>query len=326
MAETVRALENASRDSANYTTYLHRMRESIKHSSKQILLSFAITHHRILDVGCGDGSMIYFINEKQKELFREDQLDGGYFLGIDLNPKSIVLCPNLTNADFEQKSLSEVAEEVEKGYREPFDCVLFGSVLHEFSSYDKSNPYTLTPIRQALQDAYKCLRDDGTMIIRDGLKSTCKSEFTIEFRDPSDIHFVTDFISESPIERVLDYPVNVHYNSHSCTAPWSWLQEFLRTYTWGQESWSREVKEINGIATEEEWRKMIEDAGFRMIVSWQFEDGYPDHLSDRIYLKGEKDKAFSLLLRLLMKDMNEILVARKGKENNSNTKITNEER
>ena len=312
MAETVRALENASSDSANYTTYLHRMRESIKHSSKQILLNFAITHHRILDVGCEDGSMIYFISEKQKELFGEE----GYFLGIDLNSKSIALCPNLANADFEQKSLSEVAEEVEKGYREPFDCVIFSSVLHEFSSYDQSDPYTLTPIRQALQDANKCLRDDGTMIIRDGLKSTCKSEFTIEFRDPSDVHFVTDFISESPVERVLDYPVNVHYNSHSCTAPWSWLQEFLRTYTWGQESWNREVKEINGIATKEEWRKMIEDACFRVIVSWQFEDRYTDHLSDKIYLKEEKDKAFSLLLRLFMKDMNGIFAARKGKENN----------
>ena len=66
--------------------------------------------------------------------------------------------------------------------------------------------------------------------------------------------------------------------------------EFLYTYTWGENSYSLEVKEQFGYLTPTEYIKLIEDnlSGYKVIFSKAFlQDGYEENLLNKISIYDE---------------------------------------
>ena len=132
-------LEELTADNQNnYNLYLERMYKSLFHSTKGLIPLYAQKYHNILDVGCADGSLT--------KIIQNIALDAEV-LGIDINGEAVQKAKeNGVNAL--QLSLAEMPKLGKK-----FDCIIFSSVLHEFSSYDIESPFNYPTITKALVDA-----------------------------------------------------------------------------------------------------------------------------------------------------------------------------
>lgn len=236
----------------NYQRYLERMTKSIVHSSKGYIPIFTDGCTRILDVGCGSGVLMKVLHERNPE---------AELYGIDLNSQAIDICDKkYPEFEFNACSLSDLVELVSKGVVRPFDCIIFSSVLHEFSSYDENFSYSPLPIFNAISDAYSCLIKGGKLLIRDGLMSENMSEIRVNLKNADDIQYVEKFVNEYHDGK----KVNVLYEKDGTEfkMPWKYLKEFFFKFTWGSESWNREIKEQFGILTLDNWKKVVRDNNF----------------------------------------------------------------
>lgn len=175
----------AEENMQNHTRYLSRMHENTMHTTKALIPAF-LKPSRILDVGCGDGTLLALLAE----------YDSGLELaGIDVNSHQIQHCLSKYShlpIWFRQASLQEICAEENENY----DTILFSSVLHEISSYDKKAPFTAQPIAETLRLAHSLLADGGRVIIRDGCGSDDDTPITFRFRNPDDVAYIERFAKE----------------------------------------------------------------------------------------------------------------------------------
>lgn len=281
----------------NYHRYLTRMTESASKSSKNMIPLFCAGYHRILDVGCGSG-----ITLEQLRVVHPD----ADLTGIDLNQNAIDYCQKKyekQNITFLHKGLQEVEQDVVEGRVKPFDCVILCSVLHEISSYDENYPYCLEPITATIKTVHNILSDNGIMIIRDGINGRVSPEVVdvvnFSFKNEEDIKWLKRFCQE--------YHRNPFYHLYKKTKEikmfWDDAKEFFMTYTWGEESWNREIQEQLGILTEQEWIKVVEDVGFFIRTLMFNAEEYYEYLSEKLNLNDN--------IKKLMKKNMIIMVAQK---------------
>lgn len=283
---------NSGANRSNYKRYLKRMTESVYHSSKELLPEFARGCSRILDVGCGSGVLLAILSE-----ITEAEL-----VGIDINGDAVAACNKTLErcrATVSRASLEEISEKILSGEMEPFDCVIFSSVLHEFSSYCENyeERFTERPIASALLAANSVLSSGGTVIIRDGLKGD-DTKVSFCFCDQADTLFAVKFNDEYHRKNTLE----IHENM--VCGEWKYIKEFLCTYTWGEESWKREIREQYGILTKEEWINTIEKSGLKIQEIRTFAEEYSQYLDGKII----PDKKCS---ELLEKEIVIIITAKK---------------
>lgn len=254
----------------NYESYLKRMTASVSQSSKGLIPFFAATMagrpgFRILDVGCGSGILMKAIRDVCPE---------AEIRGVDLNEYSVRFCRE-AGFDVIHGTLHDA---VAAG--EVFDCILFSSVLHEISSYDEAEPYSLNPVKAALADAYAGLAPGGKLLVRDGVRCDSEAPVTIRLKDPADVKWAERFAAEYRADPVSYRAAGEGILEMSaCTA-----KEFLYTYTWGPESWPREVKERFGMASVEEWRELLRSAGFRITLQMASAEEYLKYLERKIFV------------------------------------------
>lgn len=268
----------------NYAQYLSRMENSVSLSSKGLLPFLVSMHVRegaVLDVGCGSGILMETISKVCPNLS---------VFGIDMNENAVNECVK-KGLNAEKISLKELAWK--KGEPRKFQCIIFSSVLHEFSSYDEREPFKPNPILYALCDAENLLSDDGVIIIRDGLKAENSFEKgimpeRISFRSKKDIQWVERFSKEYKAEK---FTYDVIRNS--VYLPRNIAKEFLFTFTWGEESWEREVKEKFGILSDEEWKDILRLAGFFPITEMYNSEEYIKYLSEKIVITEQIAEMFS---------------------------------
>ena len=255
----------------NYKKYLRIMSSSFYKSSKKMIPFFATNRKRILDVGCGSGILVENIRQADKSC---------YILGIDLNENAINECnkKDIENAFFEKISLEDLALEIESGRREAFDCILFSSVLHEFSSYakDKNIRYTKKPIEEAVNCAKKCLSKDGIIVIRDGLKESKTNFIELTFKNEDGLEFLEKFKEE------FHRDIYIKKENNKLFLKATDLKEFLFTYTWGWGSFNREVKEQFGILSKKEWKQIIKSSNLEITAFQTFEEEYLKYLDEKI--------------------------------------------
>lgn len=260
----------------NVDVYFERMRASL--GDKQRLLQY-VTGNDVVDVGCGSGELIQFLNES-----------GHTAYGIDPSVEAI------------NKS-KENGIDVRQGYadethllfgEESLDTVITSSVLHEVFSYGNrgAEPGRISSVSDALLSFYKVLRPGGRLIIRDGVmpNSNHSSSYLMAPQ-----HEVEKFIKHSLFtakrgewkkDRWIDLELVPHITDehgnirvegllHS-------LMEFAFTYTWGPESFEREVKEFYGVFNLKGYEEFARKHGFNAVLSYAYtQPGYPKHLAEK---------------------------------------------
>lgn len=258
-------LEKVNQNS-NYNTYLSRMENSYFKSSKSLLPLFC-RGKKVLDVGCASGTLLKPLVES-----------GFDAVGIDLNKSAIDICKKL---GYKAKKCNLY------DLKEKFDTIIFSSVLHEFSSYDETNRYTDIPIRTALESAYNHLKKGGQILIRDGIKASDKI-ISVQVTSNEVIDDFKKYVEDAPMYRNTE----VSMSNNTIIAPQSVIKEFAYTYTWGKESYSREVNEQYGILTIEDWANIVNKANFRInnvIISG---DDYIDYISKFFVPNNDVKKLF----------------------------------
>jgi len=257
----------------NYDLYLQRMTQSIFQSSKGLIPFFAAQCKKILDVGCGSGILMQAIKAVNPD---------AKIVGIDINQSAVDTCVE-QGLDVRNATLSDL---VKSG--ETFDCVIFSSVLHEFSSYDEKAPFTEKPIEDAIADASKITDKGGFIIIRDGIRVAENGRVElvkINFKNPEDAIWIERFKKDFP-----DYHETVQLEPGVLSKENA--KEFLYTFTWGDKSWPREVQERFGIMTIENWEAMARRNGFDVKNLMISAEEYKKYLKDKI----EIDDVVSRLL------------------------------
>lgn len=262
----------SEQNKANYEKYLSRMTKSCNKSSKRFIPIYC--NSRTLDVGCGSGVLLECLSNAK---------------GIDLNENSIHVC-HIKGLNAECKALQDVDE--------MFDTIIFSSVLHEFSSYDDKNPFSSKSILDALRTAYNKLYPGGYIIIRDGVKGS-QNATSINVVNRDVIDDFLQYIDDAPMFDDESYGVR----NNTITANSYLLKEFMYTYTWGKDSYYREVQEQFGILTKEQWKNIVVESGFKIDKFETYSEEYVKYLSKYFEVTDE-------LVRLF-KDAVVFIVARK---------------
>lgn len=251
---------------ANYDVYLQRMDLSAERSSKGLIPRLAIG--RTLDIRCGSGVLLRNLENAK---------------GIDLNPKAVEECRG-QGLDVECISLADLDER--------FDTVIFSSVLHEFSSYADHGRFTEGPILEALSQAYDKLNPGGRLIIRDGIEGSAKRVIVTALNFDVSSAFVK-YMEENPVYHDPYSILPAFGQPHEyIDAPERVLKEFMFTYTWGKESYPREVNEKYGILTVNKWRSVVERSGFKIEALNTYPEEYKKYLSKDFLAADTLDAMF----------------------------------
>lgn len=266
---------------SNYDLYLQRMTQSISQSSKGLIPFFTSKCKRILDVGCGSGILMNAIQAVNPE---------ASIVGIDINQSAVDTCIE-QGLDVKYSNLRDYAKTGEK-----FDCIIFSSVLHEFSSYDEERPFQEGPIADAMEDASALLNPGGMLIIRDGIRADeelKEMKVKLHFFNPEDSSWIERFKKDFP-----DYKETEFEEEGVLTLEDA--KEFLYTFTWGEKSWNREVQERFGILSNNGWKKLVRSYGFDIKNFMVSAEEYKKYLAPKIEITDEISRILEETTMLLI--------------------------
>ena len=262
----------------NYQTYLKRMTESYDNTTKSLIPFYTaqavkhLEHPRILDVGIGSG----VVGKGIRAMVPNALIDG-----IDMVQDNIENAPpeiydHLIIGKFEDYP----------GDAEPFDAIIFSSVLHEIGSYADTGRFTDTPIKAALLHAEALLEKGGVVVIREGLAEIdlhAKDTVTAKLQREEDYLALERFYQERPLSdeenaaeqpEIRRRPRRISDQDFSCVVPRDILREFLCTWTWGEKSWGREIQERFCYFSAAKWESLLAVCGFEVITSIQSSEEY----------------------------------------------------
>lgn len=271
-------LEELSKNNKeNYQRYLKRMTESMKCSTKGLIPLLAKNSNNILDVGCGSGVMLKALEEENPK---------ATLTGLDLNIDAIKSLEANSNWKLYHMDFMDLKDV-------KFDTIIFSSILHEISSYnsDLNKRFTEIPIKEAFIKSNELLEDNGSVIVRDGLLSSKEdrnNKRIITFTNPNEsiwlYKFQNDFRGFDKLDidtKILEIEDNKYLVSEG------FLKEFLCTYTWGEESYPREINERFGILTKDEWLSLLKETGFKIETVIESKEEYEKYLSSKINIINE---------------------------------------
>ena len=250
---------------ANYKVYLERMTNSFNVTSKGNIPKWCDPKGRTLDVGCGSGVLLETLPNA---------------VGIDLNPSAVQAC---LNRGLNAKCVA--LEDID----ETFDTIVFSSVLHEFSSYADENRFSDIPIMKALSAAHSKLNANGQIIIRDGIEEP-KYRATLIAKNKAVREALFRYQDEAPMFKHT--PIEIRVSGNVINAPSNFLKEFMFTYTWGPESYPREVNEKYGILTVDNWIRCVKSANFEVQYLKTYEEEYVKYLSECFEVTADLKKIF----------------------------------
>lgn len=233
-----------------------------------------IAGKNVLDVGCGGGGLMKVLSEA-----------GFNAYGIDASDKVAKMFTPVgrhfnMQRNFIKGDARDVHNHIEYG---EIDTVLFSSVLHEVYSYSDFN---MKAVEDALKSAWKILPRGGRLIIRDGINSDKWQHNIIQFHDKNDLNFVSQYSEDFKGRKISP----TYIDDNKVFLPHNDCMELLYTYTWGWESYEREVREQFGIMSPTQYIKFIETHldGARVVSCNNYlQEGYNHHLLKRIKFMDE---------------------------------------
>lgn len=270
----------------NEIDYLNTMNSSM--DNKRVLVDF-ITGKSILDVGPGGGALMNIIEVEKKD---------AKILGIDISKNVIEELTKKKNTENHRWNLIEgdalnLGNYLKKG---EVDTIIYSSIIHELFSYIPFNgkKFNIETVIKALKSADDILNKGGRIIIRDGIKTEpINLKRIIEFKNKDDMrildNYCNDFKGRKVIyEKLSENRVKMLVND---------AMEFLYTYTWGENSYSLEVKEQFGYLTPSEYLNLIKDnlSSYKVIYSKAFlQNGYEENLLNKISIYDEDGNVVKL--------------------------------
>jgi len=248
---------------ANLNQYLDRMTRSTGETSKSQLVEFA-RGPVIIDFGCGSGVLTHMLAEKYP----------------DATVYGIESCPEIAAVAAAGAKENEI---ICNSWPENVvaNTVIFSSVLHEVYSYptvENPEPFDIIRVIAILHKAYNMLAKDGILLIRDGAYCNEIDIAKIRFKNEDGVYWFKRFVKEFKAPLLCDqYECNIKENS--VIASKCMIKEFLYTYTWGPESWPREIQESMGVLPLENYKKVLEILGFEVLSATEFTElGYNYHI------------------------------------------------
>ena len=271
-------LEELSKNNKeNYQRYLKRMTESMKYSTKGLIPLLAKNSNNILDVGCGSGVMLKALEEENPK---------ATLTGLDLNIDAIKSLEANSNWKLYHMDFMDLKDV-------KFDTIIFSSILHEISSYnsDLNKRFTETPIKEAFIKSNELLEDNGSVIVRDGLLSSKEDRHNkriVTFADSNESIWLYKFQEDFRGFDNLDIDTKIQQiEDNKYVVSEGFLKEFLCTYTWGEESYPREINERFGILTKDEWLSLLKETGFKIETVIESKEEYEKYLSSKITITDE---------------------------------------
>lgn len=263
----------------NEIDYLSTMNSSL--NSKRIILDF-INGKSILDVGPGGGALMDLIESEFKD---------AKVLGIDISK-------NVIDALNEKKIKENHKWEVTLGdalnlnnyYKKgEVDTIIYSSIIHELYSYIPFNgkKFNIDTVKSALKSAWSILDKGGRIIIRDGIKTEPEDvKRVIKFKNKEDMKILDRYSHDFKgrkvtYDKIREDTVKMLVND---------AMEFLYTYTWGENSYSLEVKEQFGYLTPSEYVNLVNEnlEGSKIVYTNHFlQDGYEENLLNKISIYDE---------------------------------------
>lgn len=284
----------------NLHTYYERMESSL---GDKIKIVDNVKSGNILEVGFGSGSLLKVLEELGNDVF-----------GIDDSIESVNLA--LENG-LDNVFLGD-ANDIEKVFEgQMFDTIIFCSMIHEVFSTER-NKHTESPlymanlqgalkVNQLLEQAYKLLKDDGKIIIRDGLKVPIEKEKNLTtFTLKNDEIFMLDDYRNFHFNKEMQFNLTKKNNDETLiSCGLNDAMEFLYTYTWGKDSMEHERQERYGFLSLSSYMLLLESIGFENVNGVSYlQSGYIENLEkvEFLDLSDVSDK---------LPDSNMILVGRK---------------
>ena len=274
--------ELSNKNKENYQRYLKRMTESMKCSTKGLIPSLAKDSNNILDVGCGSGVMLKALEEENPKAI---------LTGLDLNVDAIKSLEANSNWKLYHMDFMDLKDV-------KFDAIIFSSILHEISSYnsDLNKRFTEIPILEAFKKSNELLEDNGSVIVRDGLLSSKEdrnNKRIITFTNTNESIWLYKFQNDFRGFDNLDIDTKIlQIEDNKYLVSEGFLKEFLCTYTWGPESYPREINERFGILTKEEWITLLEETGFTIEEIIESKEEYEKYLSSKITITNEDGSSY----------------------------------
>lgn len=264
----------------NEIDYLNTMNSSM--NSKKVLVDF-ITGKSILDVGPGGGALMNII---------ESELPNAKVSGIDISKNVIEeLTKKKANENHKWTLVEGDALNLNNYFKKgQIDTIIYSSIIHELYSYIPYNghKFNIETVKAALKSADSILASGGRIIIRDGIKTEPEDMYRIiKFANIEDLHILDNYCKDFKGRKVT------YTKLDECTVKMlvNDAMEFLYTYTWGENSYSLEVKEQFGYLTPTEYIKLIKDniSGYKVIFSKAFlQEGYEENLLNKISIYDEE--------------------------------------
>lgn len=153
---------------------------------------------------------------------------------------------------------------------ESVDVVIASSVIHEIFSYGHEAagfaPGRVANVEAFFDAAGEVLAPGGRLLVRDGIRPTA-TDCSITMDKGFDA--VHRFMDESPFMEPADtdrvITLNPTKDGRTVYGDMASLWEFVMTYTWGESSWEREIKEYYGVFTQQELSLLANAYGFETV-------------------------------------------------------------
>ena len=285
---------------ANLDLYYERMEQSLGDKKKIV---DNVKKGKILEVGFGSGLLMRVLEEL-----------GNTVYGVDISEESV---EHAKENGIENVFLGG-ADDIDKLFApESFDTIIFCSVLHEVFSTDRNNYYTdkfsinnaelrgANAVIRALNKAYKLLKPNGRVIIRDGVavSDRFRHDLVVFSLDEEKIHMLDDYM-DFPLNPT-EYRLTEQDGKYIVATSLENALEFLYTYTWGEKSMPREREEKYGVLSLDSYKLLLQSVGFSAVSGISYlQQGYVDNLEHVEFINLTR-------INNRLPDTNMILVGRK---------------
>lgn len=252
--------------SANLETYFANMDSSIDDKLK---IRQSIKEGNILEIGFGGGKLL-------SEL---DKNPNNTVYGIDLAQESLDKAIKLGLKNVYLGDAVDMKDLVPKGLQ--FDTIIMCSIVHEIFSYHRNdyeqlgvkmaNFTGLAKVSEVFSEAYKLLKPNGVLIIRDGVKvEQPLQKNSVRFQlDSNGFDILNEY------QELFTNKFNYSRVGNVITTDRNSAMEFLYTYTWGKQSLAREKYETYGIMTLNEYKEFLTNRNFQVLEAYEYlQEGY----------------------------------------------------